>query len=210
MKKVLSHVISIILIPLFAPTYLFCIIFYYFPQLSSIVAPIDRLIAIMSILLLTTLPPFVFVFILFKLKKISSLTLEGKKERQLPQLFSCFNYLAVSSLMIYKFGINDALTLSVIAVAISLIAITIITRYWKISTHTSGISGLFAITAVLYFKFPCDKFIIPLFIIFCSMIFLSFARLCLKVHTPMQVLFGCLLGGGIGFLLFFFTNIAVY
>ncbi len=204
MKKFSANFISIILIPLFAPTYLFGIILYYFPNLTSIVNLSDKLEAIAYIFGATTILPFVFVFILFRLKKISTLTLDDKKDRTIPQLFSCINYTVVSLSMVYKLGINDALTLSMIAVTISLIAITITTRYWKISTHTSGIAGIFAIATVLYLKYPSDAFFIPYLILLSLTVFVCIARLHLKVHTLAQILCGCLLGGSFGFLLFYF------
>src|ERR1035437_1598265 len=101
MKKFSANFISIMLIPLFAPTYLFCIILHYFPQLTAIVNLNDKLEAIAFIFAATTILPFVFVFILFKLKKISTLTLDDKKDRAVPQLFSCINYLLVSLLLLY-------------------------------------------------------------------------------------------------------------
>jgi len=210
MKNFLAHFISIILIPLLVPTYLFIIIFIFFPHLSSITTLNKELLSIVSILVSTTLFTFIFVFILFKLGKISSLSLNDKKDRPLPQLFACINYAAVSLILIYLFGIHDALTLSVIAATISLIAISIITPFWKISAHTSGISGIFSVVTILYFKNPSEITLLLSVVVFCLSIAICFARYYLKVHTILQIFFGYLLGFGSGFFIFYFTNIAVY
>ena len=207
MRNFIANCISIILIPFFAPTYLFCIILFYFPNLTSIATLNFKLEAIAYIFISTTLLPLIFIFLLFKLKKIKTLTLDDKKDRTLPQLFSCLNYLLVSLFLIYKLGINDALTLCIFASTISLISITIITYFWKISAHTSGISGILAIVMVLYFKYNSNSFLFPCIIIGCLTFAVCMARLHLKVHTPLQIIYGCLLGSSIGFLLFFFSNI---
>ena len=209
MNKFLANFVSILLIPLFAPTYLFCIILFYFPHLTFTMPLDERFKLIAYIFSATTLIPFVFVFILFKLKKISSLSLNDKRDRPIPQLFSFFNYLFVTIFMIDKIGINDALTLAMISVTTSLIIITITTHYWKISAHSSGVSGILAIVSVLFFKYQSENFLIPYIILLILTVSVCLARLYLKVHTLLQVLIGCVLGGTIGTLIFYFSNITI-
>jgi membrane-associated phospholipid phosphatase len=204
MKHFLAHLISIILIPLLAPTYLFYIILFYFPQLSSITGLNDKILAVILIAATTTLMPFIVVFILFKLKKIRTLTLDNKEDRVIPQIFSCFIYILVTAFLGYRFGLTNALTLSMVAVTLSVIALTIITPYWKISTHATGAWGLVAIVFVLYQKYPESHFLIPCLVTLFLTISVCFARLYLKVHTPLQVIAGTAMGCVIGYSLFQF------
>lgn len=202
MKRIAAHIVSIILIPLLAPAYLFWIILFYFPQLTHITNTPDKLLAIAYIFAATSLLPFVVVFILYKRKIIKTLTLDNKEDRVIPQAFSCLIYAAIALFLMYKDGSTNALSLSMAAVAVSLIGLTAITPFWKISTHACGAWGLFAITYVLNSRFQDHSFLIPYYTILFLTISVCIARLYLKVHTPMQVIAGSLMGTVIGFSLF--------
>jgi membrane-associated phospholipid phosphatase len=207
MKRIAAHIISIILIPLLAPAYLFGIILFYFPHLTTVTTICDKLLAIAYIAAATTLLPFIVVFILYKKKVIKTLTLDNKEDRVIPQAFSCFIYVLVSLFLVYKEGATNALTLSMIAVAISVIGLTLITPFWKISTHACGAWGMFAILYDLNSRFPVQSFQILYYVILFLTVSVCAARLYLKVHTPMQVLAGSIMGITIGFSLFhFFLN----
>ncbi len=202
MKRFLANFLSVVLIPLLAPTYLYAIILFFFPQATNIVSVGDKLLAILYIALTTTLLPFIVVFILYKKKIISSLTLHAQKDRTIPQIFSCVIYLGICLFLVNKEGVHNALSLAMIAVTVSVIFLTMITPFWKISTHACGAWGLFAILYVLQTRFYEVNFVIPYYIILASVIGVCFARLYLKVHTPLQVLAGSILGTAIGFSLF--------
>ena len=204
MKNFVAHFLSIILIPLLAPAYLYAIILFYYPTLTDIAETGDKLLAILYIFAATSLLPFVLVFILYKKKVISTLTLDNVKDRFIPQVFSCFSYVAISGALALMFGYNNALTLSMVAVTVSVIGLTIITPYWKISTHACGAWGMFAILYVLNQRFHVQSFMPVYYTILVCVIGVCFARLYLKVHTPMQVLMGSIMGTVIGFSVFNF------
>jgi membrane-associated phospholipid phosphatase len=203
MKRFAAHFISIVIIPLLAPTYLFTIIFLYFPQLAPNFTSKEQILATLYIFAATSLLPFILVFILYKRKVISTWTLDHRKDRIIPQLFSCMNYLFICIFMIYRFGIGNALSLSMLATTVSVIVISIITPYWKISTHAAGAWGMFACITVLYLKFPNPAFTVPYIIIGLSTVAVCFARLYLRVHTLMQVIAGSALGNLVGFSVFY-------
>ena len=204
MKNFLAHFISIALIPLFAPVYLFAIILFYFPQLTPIVDTSEKVIVVLTIFLITVLPPSVCIFILFKMKKISSVTLHSKKDRFIPQIFACLNYFLITFILIRKLGYNSPLTLSMISITISVIIISVINHFWKISAHASGAAGMLAIASVLYLHNHSANFMLPYFALLFSTVAVCFARLQLRVHTISQVVAGCILGSTIGFCCFYF------
>jgi membrane-associated phospholipid phosphatase len=204
MKRIAAHTISIILIPLIAPLYLFWIILFFFPQLTRISNTPDKLLAIFYIFLATTLLPFIVVFILYKQKKIKSLALNDQQDRILPQRYSCLIYILICLFLVYTEGATNALSLGMIAVSLSIICLTIITPFWKISAHACGAWGLFAIVYDLYSRYPMPDFQVIYYIFLFLTISVCIARLYLKVHTPMQVLAGSLMGAFIGFSIFHF------
>ncbi|MBW4891507.1 phosphatase PAP2 family protein [Mucilaginibacter sp. HMF5004] len=204
MKRFLANFLSVILIPLLAPTYLYIIILFFFPQTAHVINLSDKLLAILYIALTTTLLPFIVVFILYKRKVISDLTLHRQEDRTIPQIFSCVIYLGISLFLVKQVGFSNPLALSMIAVTISVMFLTIITPFWKISTHACGAWGMFAILYVLQYRFYESNFVILYYVILASVIGVCLARLYLKVHTPLQVLAGSILGTAIGFSLFHF------
>ena len=198
LKYVLSQLVSIVLIPLLAPTYLFVLILFYFPQLTPFIELNDKLRVVLFIFSATTIIPFIAVFILYKLRVISSVTLDKQEDRTYPQLFSSLNYLLITLYISRKLGIGNALSVAMFAVTLSLFALTIITKYWKISTHTTGAMGMLSILTILMIRFPSEQLLIPYGILCALTVAVFFARLHLKVHTLAQVIIGSILGGIIG------------
>jgi membrane-associated phospholipid phosphatase len=202
MKKLGANIVSIILIPLIAPSYLFAIILFYFPEITKIHVLSDKLLAIFYIFAATTFMPFVVVFILYKRKVITDLTLHRQQDRVIPQIFSCFIYAGICLFLCLTEGPTNALSLSMIAIALSVIGLTLITPFWKISTHACGAWGLFAIIYDLQSRFDHTSFWVPYYIILFLTVSVCAARLYLKVHSVMQVLAGSLMGALIGFSVF--------
>src|SRR5258708_16016916 len=124
--------------------------------------------------------------------------------RLIPHIFSCINYLSISIFLILRFGIDDALTLSMIAVTLSPLFISLITPYWKISTHSSGAAGILTAASTLFYKYPNPEFFFPYVTLISLNIAVFMARLQLKVHTASQLIAGCILGGLFGLLCFSF------
>jgi membrane-associated phospholipid phosphatase len=66
------------------------------------------------------------------------------------------------------------------------IVIITITRYWKISIHTMGISCLLSVLWIHSKEYP--------FIMFIILFFVAYSRVILKAHNIPQVTIGSLLG----------------
>ena len=205
MKKYADFV-SALLIPLLIPVYLCCIIIGYFPVLLNGVNGNEKWLLVGGIFLFTVVLPFVLVFALFKLKVISSLSLVKREDRYIPQAFSCISYLGVSAYFIFRLGIDNVFSLSMLANTISVTAITLITRHWKISTHAAGAMGFLTILVMLYVKHPVDAFLIPLLVISFLCISVCYARKYLNAHTTAQIIAGGLLGMVIGVSVFSFLK----
>ncbi len=204
MKRFLAHLLSIVFIPLLAPTYLAILVLYDFPAFAPLGPFTGERAMIGFIFLTTTLPPFILVFILYQLKIISTLTLDDRKDRLIPQCFVCFNYVLLSVYMVYALGVSNALTLSVIGITVSVLVVSFITPFWKISTHACGVWGITAIVTVLYARHPLPHFLVFYLLLLLLTVAVCLARLYLKVHTPLQVITGSLLGGVVGAFLFLF------
>ena len=204
MFRFLSNFFSIIFNPLLAPTALFYLSLYAFPGSAGIYDHDTKVKAMIFIFASTFLFSFVLIYILYKLKLISAITLDKQSDRYIPQLVLSVLYLAIAFWLSHKLGLCNGLTLGMLATGVSAGIITIINRFWKISTHASGVSGVFAIASVLFWKYPSSGFL-PMyaFIAFITVAVCA-SRLYLKAHTPMQIVCGFLLGAVSGFLLFYY------
>ena len=203
-KNFISHLLSSVLIPLLIPVYLCCILLFYFPSLIHIHHAVGKWLLFSSVLSGTVLLPFILVFALYKAGIISSLTLYKRSDRFIPQIFSCFLYIVLSAGVIYKMGAANPMSLAMIANTLSVLGITFITRFWKISTHAAGAMGFLSITGMLYARHPAPHFLVVFLVISVLCISVCFARLYLKAHTVSQVIAGGILGLITGASVFYF------
>jgi membrane-associated phospholipid phosphatase len=204
MLRFFANFFSVVFNPLLVPTALFYILLFYFPQLEGISDLHTKLQAIAFIFASTFLFAFVLIYILFKLKMVSRITLDKQEDRYVPQVLLSIVYLLIALWLGKRLGWSNGLTLTMIATTISSGVITIINRFWKISTHASGVSGVYAIATVLHWQYPSQAFLSVYICIAFITVAVCASRLYLKVHTPMQIVCGFLVGSVSGFLLFFY------
>ena len=130
------------------------------------------------------LPIAVFVY-LRKKGKIINDDATIKDERMLPYVIGLG--LAINALILsFIFNLHPLIIALWFAYIVIQLVMIIINLYWKISAHLIGIGIPFA---TLYFLFQFD--VIYLILV---PIIVGWARLTLKVHTPMEVIAGFLLG----------------
>ncbi|MFA9392499.1 MAG: phosphatase PAP2 family protein [Prolixibacteraceae bacterium] len=194
MKTFLSNFVSVALVPLLIPAYLFGIVLFLFPEMAGINLLNEKTRLIFEVLAFTAFFPLLAVYLLYKFKVISSLSLIRREDRLLPQLISLVLFGIFAFLLFANHGLKNVLTLILIANTTSLIMMLIITQFFKISAHTSGAAGFIVITSILCLKpHSINYLILYLFIVMLS-VGVFFARLYLKAHTLKQVIYGGVLG----------------
>lgn len=191
--NILSKAFSILLYPLFMPTYgmgLYMLAMHHrTPNLPNAYI----WVAIVGTLVITALIPIVLLLILWKRGNISSLHIDNAKERTTPYVYSLICY----GFWCYFVGVTLHMPLVWLVVAIgstcALLAVTIINHWWKISAHLTGMGGLLGgicSLALYYSALPTTLIIITLTI----SLLLMYARLYMNAHTPAQVVAGYLMG----------------
>lgn len=191
--NILSKAFSILLYPLFMPTYgmgLYMLAMHHrTPNLPNAYI----WVAIVGTLVITALIPIVLLLILWKRGNISSLHIDNAKERTTPYVYSLICY----GFWCYFVGVTLHMPLVWLVVAIgstcALLAVTIINHWWKISAHLTGMGGLLGgicSLALYYSALPTTLIIITLTI----SLLLMYARIYMNAHTPAQVVAGYLLG----------------
>ena len=193
-SDIAAKVLSVILYPLFVPTYgmaLFC----YAYSLRVVALPwIWTLIAIVGTFLFTCLLPITAIWIMMRRGLVTDMQIADARQRTMPLIytlfgFGCWCYLLIAILHAPLFWAFIA-----IGATCSIAIVALITPYWKISAHLIGfgglIGGMMAYCVGVGTMFTWNTMILWLMIA----LLLMYARLRLHAHTPEQVCAGWLLG----------------
>ena len=194
LADILSRAMSVLLYPLFIPTYgmiLFCCAY------AVHVSPLPlvwSLVTIIGTFFLTCLLPMSAIWWMIRRGQVADIQIANAQERTMPYIYTLagFAFWAYFLIQVVKAPVFWGFIAVGATVAIGLIAL--INRAWKISAHLTGMGGLFgglmsyclAIGAT-----PTGGTILGWS--FLSLL-LMYARLRLDAHTPAQVCAGWLMG----------------
>jgi hypothetical protein len=145
--------------------------------------------------------PVINIYILYKLRRIPSITLSSQKDRTYPYLITALFYFGLFYLM-YDINIWSVIKFSVLISGIVILLTALINLKYKISAHMVGIGGLLGalISISSIIRFDMTAFYV-LVILLAGVI--GFSRLKLEEHKPSQVYAGFLLGLTTQVVLFF-------
>ncbi|MCQ2217171.1 MAG: hypothetical protein MJZ33_01650 [Paludibacteraceae bacterium] len=182
----LSKVLSVVFFPLFLPIYgaamLLSITFFtYYPSDCIYYAWYYTLLLGVAI-------PFVCILLLKLVGVISDMRLREKRERLFPYLLTGISYI-VCAVELYTLAFPLFVSEIVAGVALSLIIDAVVSYFWKISAHMTGVGSVLSgvlITSFLMGIFNVHCVIGCVFV--CGLV--AMARLYLHKHTPAQVLAG--------------------
>lgn len=195
--KSMAHIISTIFQPLLMPIFSVLLLFVY-THFRVIYADHFWKI-IFPVVLFSFIIPSILIYLMFRLRLISDLSLKVRHERFLPYGVTLFSY-GFLIFYYYKMGMPSWLIMMMMASIIIMILAIIITLRWKISAHMFGIGGLVGgVMGVSYFVENSNPYylFISLFLI-AGLVGTS--RLILRRHTPSQVYAGFVLGFAVSFL----------
>ena len=192
----IAFLISALLHPLLLPTLAFAWLFYLSPfGLQNLPYEAKKYI-LTNIFLLTFLLPMTSMLVVYFLGGIRDLTLDKAQDRHLPFLLTTAFYTLTTYLFAQQAYLNrfPVIVLIIGSISLSIAFVTIITFFWKISAHSTGISGVVGFMLALIFKQGDSTLLYP--VLFCIVLagLLMSARLYLNAHTPAQILGGTLLG----------------
>ena len=200
MVKKLSEFISLVYHPLLMTSFVMAVLLYFTPELIGTVSAKWRLQIIGLFFILTFVMPVINILILRFTSNISDLTLEDRKERFLPYIFTTIFYGTTAWFIVFQFEMGHYITLIFLSVFGVLMLTMIITFFWKISAHGAGAWGSVGIFLAVNMKAPENDLFWPLLIAILLAGAVSSSRLYLGAHNPLQVF----LGGLLGFIVCFF------
>lgn len=190
--KTAANIFSIILHPSLMPSIGLLIVFNTGTYISYLPFEVKRLIFYV-ILITTALLPLITVPVLKFQNVIKDLSLNNRKERIIPMIFTLIFY-SFAFILLMRFSVvPEFIRLCILASGISILVALVVSLSWKISIHMLGIGGLTGIVFGLVKLNPPNIHIYIITAILGSGL-LGFSRLFLNAHKPMQVYSGYLLG----------------
>jgi len=185
---------SILLYPLFIPTYGVALFCYAYSQQVVYMPLAWVLVAVTGTLILTCILPITAIAIMMRKGQVTDFQITDEKERTLPYLYTIlgFGFWCYLMIAILHAPLSIAFISIGATVAISLVAF--INLRWKISAHLTGLGGLTGGIMSYYLgigSMPSSGLLSVLFLLSLA---LMFARVYVNAHTPYQVCTGWLLG----------------
>ncbi|MGN0224285.1 MAG: hypothetical protein ACI4AM_09725 [Muribaculaceae bacterium] len=194
-----AQIVSDICSPLLVPTYGTALAMW-FTNLRA-VPEVYRLIVTAIVAFITAGIPLATVLVLMRRGRVSDMPITRRGERIAPMWVASMCYVGTSFLLGY-FGCPMWLRLFMCGAGIATVIALIITIFWKISAHTTGMGGLVALVLWTTLHGIADlgaMILLSVVVLLCGLV--ATARLRLERHTFAQVITGALLG----FTVCFFT-----
>lgn len=192
--NILSKGVSILLYPLFIPTYgmvFFCAAFsVHFLPLPAVY----WWVSVVGTLVLTCIIPLTAILLLIRRGSVSDLYIARSAQRTTPYIYTVCCFVFWCYFMFSALKVPTYLLLTAVGATIALILVTIINHWWKISAHLSSLGGL--IGGVMSFCL-CTGIMPSMWLVICMFVLallLMYARVYLNAHTSLQVVCGFLLG----------------
>lgn len=150
---------------------------------------------LMSLLLLTTFAiPAISIFTMRLFGNIPSLSMTRREDRQLPFLFVSVFYLIITYFFYDKFPQLLLVNLGLASITLSLLALSLISLFWKISAHGIAIGGATGFLTGLTLFYQSSGLIFPLAILMGLSGAVLWARLYLNHHSPAEAWAGWFTG----------------
>ncbi|MTI30806.1 PA-phosphatase [Xanthovirga aplysinae] len=204
MNRKLATFISVLMHPIWMPTVLFGVIFLFAPQLAMPLSEKGMWMLLLAIFISTIIFPFLSLSTLRLTRNISSFKMEDSKERFIPFLFTGLFYGLTTYLLGGKMQVNIMLVLIMAGITALTLMISVISRKYKISAHSSGAAGMLGFLVAMAFLFKLPSLFYPLLVYTILAGISMSARLALGDHNLSQVCFGALLGFVVCFSTLFF------
>lgn len=177
-----AKLLSVVFHPIFVPTYAYLLYSYRF-------LPMFSFLSFALVFLFTAIIPSFSIVVLYKLKMVSSLTLEDAKDRKYPYLITLISY-QILIFLLGRFG--DYFFYYICLAMLCLALVTCINLFWKISAHMTAFGVMIVMImsqAYIENQNPYELFVVSFFLAG----LIAYARIKLKSHTLLQTLVGFLL-----------------
>ncbi len=205
MTKLIFKIFSWAFHPLFILCYVLLLMLWIDPYLFGVKQWHDGIKLILVIFFSSAFIPAFGVIMMKAIGLIKSIDLGDRMDRIGPYIISGVFYLWLCKNLYSNNNFPDIYTAFVIGTTVALFLCFTVNVLYKVSVHTAGMGGLFTMVCILIYKYSSivnslslNGFSISLhavgFVILVCAGMVGTARIGLRAHTPMQVLWGYVLG----------------
>lgn len=193
MVRKIALLISVVFQPLLMPSLVFGLLFFGVPQATSIPETFKTRLFYL-IMSSTLLIPMALVLSLRWIGLVKSLHFEDRKDRRNPFLLVTAFYVLTTYFLKQKTELDPILWQGMGVITLAVLVLTVVTYFWKISAHLTGIGGVLAITGVLGLYFP--SLTVAYLLVAATLLggLVASSRLYLDAHRPAEVYVGLLVG----------------
>jgi membrane-associated phospholipid phosphatase len=144
--------------------------------------------------------PLLMILLLIKIKVVTSLEINERRERSLPMFIVGLSYY-LSYTVFKSIHLPDLFNLLLLGSTMLVIIAMLITFFWKISLHLLSLGGILGFFLAIGFRYNINFLIVIIPLVFIAGL-VGYARLKLEAHTPSQVYLGFTIGAFVMFLVF--------
>lgn len=193
MVRKLALLLSVVFQPLLMPSLVFGVLFFGVPQATSIPESFkERLFYL--IVSSTLIIPMVLMLGLRWTGMVKSLHFEEKSDRRTPFILVTLFYVLTTYFLKQKTELDPILWQGMAIITVSVVLLTAVTFFWKMSAHMIGIGGVLAVLGVLGIYFPSLDLAYLLVATLLLGGVVASSRLYLEAHSPAEVYVGLLVG----------------
>lgn len=190
--RLFSRSLSVLLHPLWMPTFTVLLCYYLDPRLSFAMVPLFRWWVCLIVFLMTGVFPLTSTLVMVRGGVINGLSMPQRRER-IPVYLVTLLYYGMGYWVLRRIPLHPLMLAVVLGAATALALCLLITLRWKISAHMVGIGGLLgALFAVVFLHHVPATLVLSLVLLLAGL--LGTARLWITDHTPAQIYSGALLG----------------
>lgn len=187
----ISNLISYILHPVIMPVAGLFLVLHSGAYVSGMDIKIAKILYLITGTF-TLMLPLLFLPLLLYSGIIRNIKIDERQHRIVPY-FITFLFYYTAYILIKKLAVSSFISDFMFASAVTLLLITILTWFFKISTHLAGTGGLAGLMLSLSWVFDADTTWLLIIILLLSGL-LGSARINLNAHKPAEVYLGFLLG----------------
>jgi membrane-associated phospholipid phosphatase len=183
-----ARVISAVFQPLLLPLYALLIIFNANSFVAVMVPLRAKLLIVSAVALFTLILPGVIIGVFNALGALEDFRMNRRRERVVPLAIILVSYVSCAY-MVLAWTKIDLVFMALMAAVSCIVLALIVTSFWKISLHMTGMGGIYALLFVLGIAEPRDfTWAMALATLVAGLVAAS--RLYLGRHTPAQVAAG--------------------
>ena len=208
MLKISAQILSVICHPLLMLTYMLGLLLIVNPYLFGINSASEGKLLMLRVFITSFILPAFAIFLMYRLKLISSLTMNDKQQRIGPFIATGVFYLWVFISVFKDSNMPTAFLIAALGTTIGLFACFLINLFFKISLHATGAGGFVGMVLITMWLYSYGAF--AMWLPFLGVCFVSInavllvsivlagavgtARLVLGAHTSKELYAGFLLG----------------